>query len=104
MAVATDVRLKDAVDQDHYGSVIDPSLNTMHEDVMIDTVEEFLQIHVHGPAITITHVLLCLTDGLVRGTVWAKPKTGFGERVIPVLLQDLQQCLLDEAINHGGDT
>jgi len=60
--VLCDIRFKDAVDQHQNGSVVDPALYALHEDVMVHTVEKFLYILVHGPAVTRTRILLCLKD------------------------------------------
>lgn len=70
---------------------------------MVDAVKELLQIHVHHNPIARLHVTLCPPDRIMRPTPRTKAIAGIGERRVDQRLQHLQQCLLDEAVNHRGD-
>src|SRR5258708_26449257 len=44
--------------------------------------------------------LLRPSHGLMRRATWPEAKAVLGERRVPFCLQDLQNCLLDEAVEH----
>jgi hypothetical protein len=70
---------------------------------VVHAVEESLQIHVHHDATTLLHVSLCLTDRSVGTTTGPEAVAVFRESRIELRLQDLQQGLLDKAVEHRRD-
>src|SRR5437667_2583650 len=65
--------------------------------------KNLLQVNVHDPAVSRRDVLLCPRDRLMGGATGTEAKARLGERWVPTLLQQLQHCLLDEAIEHRRD-
>ena len=63
--------------------------HTSHQQVMVHSIKEFLQIDVHHPLITLGDVGLCLRHRLMRRTSRPKAIAVVGERRIPALLQNL---------------
>ncbi len=70
---------------------------------MLDSVKEFRQVHVHAPAVAAANRALDLLGGSVCGTPVPKTETRFGERWIEDRGQDLQDGLLNQAIDHVGN-
>src|SRR5215469_7458823 len=64
--------------------------------------EKFFQVEIHHPAISFGDILLRLVYRLLRATPWSKTVAVFRERV-PALLQNLQHCLLDKAVQDSGN-
>ena len=80
--------------------VLHPFGDLPHEFVVIDPIEEFLQIHVHHPAVTFRNVLLCLGYRLMLRPSRSESVTAAGKRRVPLLLQNLLHRLLDVSIHH----
>ena len=70
---------------------------------MVDGVEELLEIDVDHPASTFLDVRARFAHGAVRGTARSEAVAVLGEAGIESRLQDLQEGLLDEPIEHGRD-
>ncbi len=70
---------------------------------MVDPIEELLQIEVHYPAIPFGLILLRLRDGPMLRVFRSEAVTVDRERRVPLLLQHLQHCLLNESIHRRGD-
>jgi len=66
----------------------------------MDAVEESLQIHVHHPFPTFRDVPLRSTHRVVRTASRPKAVAVVGKARIESRLQDLQQGLLDETVEH----
>ena len=64
------------------------------------TIQEFLQIQIHHPAIAFGDVLLRRCHRLMRRAPGPKPVAVFGKRPVPSALQHLHHRLLDESIQH----
>lgn len=60
-----------------------------HEDVVIDSVEELRQVHIHHPVPVLLHVPLRLTHRVVRAPARPKPVTEVREGWIDRGLQHL---------------
>jgi hypothetical protein len=73
------------------------------QDVVVDPVEEFRQVHVHHHALARLHVRPRGLDRIVRTPAGPKPVAVFAEGGVDQGLQHLQQCLLDQPIQHRGD-
>lgn len=71
---------------------------------MADPIEEFLQIDVHHPPASFLEVALSREDRVLRAPSRSKAVGVFRESGIELRLQYLQNGLLDETIQHGGDT
>ena len=69
--------------------------NAAHEDVVLDAVKEFRQVHVHDEAVALLDIALSLLDGSVCGTLWSKTETRLGEVRIEDRRENLQDGLLD---------
>src|SRR4051812_42284252 len=65
--------------------------------------QEFLRIDVDLPVVALDDEGLGLGDGLMRRSVRAESEARLGERRVPLRVQDLEDRLLDQAIQHGGD-
>src|SRR4051812_10382847 len=70
---------------------------------MVYSIKEFLQIDVDHPVVALDDEGLGLGDGLMRRAVRAESEARLGERRVPLRVQDLEDRLLDQAIQHGGD-
>src|SRR5215469_14070226 len=70
---------------------------------MVHSIKEFFQIKIHHPALTLGDILLRLGHRLVRRPLRTKAVTVFGERRVPLALQNLHHRLLDESIQHCGN-
>jgi len=67
---------------------------------VLDAVEEFRQIHVDAVAITGSNVGLYLLRCTVGGASWPKAKTRLRESGVESRREDLQDGLLDQAVDH----
>ena len=65
--------------------VSDPFRDLTHQFVVIDSIEKFLQIQIHHPAVSRGDILLRLRYGLMRGPARTKTKTAIGERAGPTV-------------------
>lgn len=74
--------------------------DTRHQHVMLDAVEKFRQVHVDALTISGTDVGLYLLRCSVGGAAWSKAETRFRESGIENRREDLQDGLLDQAIDH----
>lgn len=61
---------------------------------MINPVEKSFEVEVNHVAVTLGNVALRLSYRLVGGASRAEPVAVFGERRVPLLLENLQQGLL----------
>src|SRR6185369_10214902 len=84
--------------------VLDPFGDLSHQLVVMDSIEEFLQIKIHHPAVTSSDVLLRLGHCLMSRPSRPKPVAVIGKRRVPLPLQNLHHRLLDESIQYGWDT
>jgi len=84
--------------------VFDPFGNLTHQFVVIDPIEKFLQIKIHNPAVAFCYILLCLGYRLMSRSFWSKRVAVIGKGLVPAPLQNLHYRLLNESIQHGGDT
>jgi site-specific DNA recombinase len=103
MVACASSRLEVPIDQLQHASVYYASLDQAQQLVVIHPVKELFEIQVHHPLIAFRQILLGAGHCLMRGASWAKALTIFREGWVPRPLQDLQQGLLDEAVQDGGD-
>jgi hypothetical protein len=96
-------RVEVAANEPQHATVLDPLREPPHEHVVVHTIEELLQIDVHDPAATLLHVALRVTHGVVRAAPRPEAVAVLREARIDSRLQDLQQGLLDEAVEHRRD-
>jgi hypothetical protein len=80
--------------------VLDPFGNLTHQFVVIDSVEKFLQIKINDLRAAFGDILLRLRHCLMSRPTWPKTVAVFGERPVPPPLQNLQNRLLDQSIQH----
>src|SRR5262249_47082948 len=81
-----------------------PICHSAHQDVVIDPVEEFLQIKVNHPPVTVGNIGLRPGHCPMRRALRSESKTGFRECGFEDGSQYLRQRLLNEAIEHDGNT
>ncbi len=74
-----------------------------HQHVVVHAVEELLQVHVHHEAAAFLDVALRLAHGVVRAASRPETVAVLRKGRIEPRLQDLQQRLLDEPVEHRRD-
>src|SRR5215831_11882823 len=70
---------------------------------MVDTIEELFEIDIDHPFVAFGDIELRLSHGLMSRATGPESVAVLRERRVPAALQDLQDRLLDQAIQHGGD-
>jgi hypothetical protein len=70
---------------------------------VMHAVKELFQIQVHHPVVAFLQVLLSPDNRLRRRTLRAKPVTVVRKGLVPLRLQDLEQGLLEKAVQDRGD-
>ena len=75
----------------------------VHQDVVVDPVEELLQVHVHHDPPPRLHVRLRGQHRVVRTPPRPEAVAVLAEGGVENRLQHLQQCLLDQPIHHRRD-
>src|SRR5262252_7267298 len=70
---------------------------------MVDTIEEFFEIDIHHKFVAFGGIGLSLSYSLMGRATGPESVAVFRERRVPAALQDLQDRLLDQAIQYGGD-
>src|SRR3989344_447162 len=95
-----DTRLQVAANQPQYGLIRYPLAQAIHEHVVVDSIEEFLQINVYDGSVSRLHVLLRSTDRIERTPVGPKAVGVLRDPRIEQGLQHLPQRLLDEPIRY----
>ena len=96
-------RSQKAADQLQDALVSNPLGSEPHQDVVVDSIEEFLQVDIHNNSIARRDIRLRLLYRLMRRAPRPKAKAHLGERSVPVRLQHLHYRLLDEAVEHRRD-
>jgi len=71
---------------------------------VVDSVKEFFQVNVHNPAIALFNILLTVAYRLMGASAKTKCKAVLRERFIQILLQHLHNRLLNETVQHCGNT
>jgi hypothetical protein len=100
--VCQDARLQVAAYQPQHPLVRDPLGQPVHQDVMVDAVEEFLQVHVYHDPVAGLHVLLRLQHRAMRAAPRPEAVAVLAERRVDERLQHLQQRLLDQSVHGCG--
>ena len=95
-----DARPQVPPDQRQQPFVADFPGHPRHQHVVLDAVEKFRQIHVDALTITGTDVGLYLLRCSVGGAAWSKAETRLRESGVENRREDLQDGLLDQAIDH----
>src|SRR5262249_25256208 len=81
--------------------VLDPFGDLTHQFVVVDSIEKFLQIKIHAPAVAFGDILLRLCHRLMSRPSRPEPVAVIGKRPVPPPLQNLHHRLLDKSIQHG---
>ena len=89
-------------DQGQQTFVADLSGHPRDQDVMLDAVEEFRQVHIDAMTVSGADVGLYLLGCSVGGAAWSKAEARFRESGIEDRREDLQDGLLHQAIDHVG--
>ena len=87
--VCQDAGLQVATNQPQHPLVRNSLGQPIHQDVVVDPVEELLQIHVHHSSEARLHMLLCRQDRLMRTSPRPEAVTMFAEGRIDQRLQHL---------------
>lgn len=98
-----DVGVQKGTDQTDNAGIRDLLAQTVDQDVVVHPVEELLQVDIHHEAPSGLHERLCRQDGIVRTSARAEAVAVLAEVGIKDRLQDLQERLLDQAVQHRGD-
>jgi hypothetical protein len=98
-----DARLEVATDESQEALVLDPFCQLPHENVVVHTVEELLEVHVYDPPAPFLDGFLRRAYRIVRPASRPEAIAVFREAGIESRLQDLQDRLLDEPIERAGD-
>jgi site-specific DNA recombinase len=101
-AAVHDARRKVAPNQPKNGFVVDPLGEPIHEYVVTDPIKELLQINIYHHLPACLHMALRLPHRIIRTSARSKAVAVFGKRRIDHRLQNLQQGLLDQPVDHGG--
>ena len=97
-------RLQVPAKQAQYPFVAHLLSHSSYQDVVIDAVKKFLQVKIHDPQIAFANIGLRQRHGLVRRAPRAESVTEFRECRLKDRLQYLHQRLLDEAVQHTGNS
>jgi len=100
--VHEDAGLQVAADQPQHPLVRYPLGQPVHQDVVIDPVEEFLQIQIHHDPVAGLHVLLRLQHRALRASPRPEAVAVLAERRVDERLQHLQKRLLDQSVDGRG--
>src|SRR3990172_11662554 len=84
--------------------VTDSPGNPVRQNIVVDHIEEFLKVDIHGIGISSLNELQHLLDGLMCRTARPEPETGFGEMRVKGRGENLTDRLLNNAIHDNGDT
>ncbi len=98
-----DVGVQIGPDQADDSGVRDSLAQTVDQDVVVDPVEELFQVHIHHDSPPGLHERLRRKDGVVRTSARAEAVAVLAEGGIKDRLEDLQERLLDQAVQHRGD-
>src|SRR5260370_26061791 len=77
--------------------VFDTFRDLCHQFVMINSIEKFLQIEINHPVVALSNIPLCLRYSLMRRSPRSKTVAVVGKRWVPLPLQNLHDCLLNES-------
>src|SRR6185369_9154821 len=92
-----------AADESQHATITDALPELSHQHVVVHAVEELLQVHVHHDATTFLDEALRLHDCVVSASPRPEAVAAFREGRVEYRLQNLQQGLLDESVEHGRD-
>jgi hypothetical protein len=98
--IREDSRAEIAANQDQHPTIRNPLLQSPHQNVVVHTIKESLQIDIHDPATAILDVPLRTPYRVVRPAAGTKSVTVIGKRRVELWLQNLQQALLDESVEY----
>jgi site-specific DNA recombinase len=90
-------------DQPDHSGVRDFPAQAIDQDVVVHSVEELLQVHIHDDPPPGLHEGLCRQDSVVGASARSKAVAVDAEGWIKDRLKNLQECLLDQAVRHRRD-
>ena len=82
---------------------MDLASDTCHQDIVLNSVEEFRQIHIDTVTIAGSNVSLYLLRCLLSRTLWSETETRFREIRIEDRCQDLKDGLLEQSFLDIGN-
>ena len=89
--------------QPEHAVVTHPRGKPSHQEVVIHSVEEFLEVEVHDPTVTAGQVRLRCRHCMVGGPARPETVAVVGEGRVEHRLQHLEHRLLDEPVEHRGN-
>src|SRR6185295_15783489 len=92
-----------ATNQSQKSPVLDSASQPLHQHVVLDPVEELLQIQIHDDDAALLDIPLRRSHRIVRVSHRPKAVAVLGKGRIESRLQHLQDGLLDQPIDHGGN-
>ncbi len=74
-----------------------------HQQIVVHVVEELLQIQIDHPAAAALHIVPSLQNRLARAAARTEAEARVRKAIVVVLLKDLQDRLLYQAVQYRGD-
>ena len=92
-------RVEERTDELQHALVGNPCRNAGHQQVMVDSIEEFFEVDVDHVVVALGNVLLGLGHGLLGRASRSESVAVLGKRRVPPRLQDLKHRLLDQSVD-----
>ena len=96
-------RFQEGTDELQHALVAYPFGDPSHQDIVVDSIEEFLQIQIHHDPITVAHVVLRLGYRLVGRPFRPETVAELRKRRVPSRLKHPKNRLLDHPVDHARD-
>ena len=96
--------IEERPDEFEHALIRQPRRDARHQAVVVDTVEKPFEIDINHNAVALGDIALRLSYRLMSGTSRPEAVTVLGKRLVPPLLKNLQQSLLDQPVDDARDT
>jgi hypothetical protein len=90
-------------DQGQPSRIADPASHAGHQDIVLDMVEAFRPVPIHGDVLPLSDIALSLPQGSVGGASRSETEARFGASRIEARCHDWRDGRRDQAIPHRGD-
>lgn len=94
--------IQECPDEFEHALVGNPFSDARHQAVVVRSIQKFLEIKIDDDAVAVGNVALRLGYCLMSGPSRPEVVAMLGERRVPSCLQNLQQGLLNQAIDDTG--
>jgi len=88
-------------DEFEHALVGHPYGDARHQDIVVNSVEEFFEVEINDDIVALGDVSLRLGHRLMGRAPWAESVAMLGKRRVPPLLQYLQHGLLDQSVDDA---